>query len=998
MRCAVAAACLIGVLGIGCEDNPDPTLTISPSNPGGAVEITAPTQFTATIARSTDEVTVVWSLEGGGTLSNTSGYHVTYSPPPGTGTATLIATAGDLTAQVVVTSGPATLTSAVIPGLSAPVTVQYDAEDIPHIQCATANDCFAVQGYIQARDRLFPMDFLRHVARSRLAELIGPDGLTQDVQLRTIFITRAGHRLEDDLTRALDPQTRAVLTAFVGGINAYLAQLRASGGQLPGEYDQLPFALTPADIADWTLEDSVAMVRLFQYQLSESLTAESENGKFAAVYGQGALADPGKINAWIRAAAPPSERAHTLAPTPFSAAAAATAPSSGPAVDLSPWRAALDDVATRAGTLRDLLRRYGPSIGSNNWVVTAGASATGAAMVANDPHLTLQYPPQFHLAALTSTNAGDNLNLAGGSFPGLPGAQVGRGAHVGWGVTVVGYDVTDLYLEQFLPQTACPSRAPCVQFQGAPVSTLPVPQTYLVRVGPGTAVVDASTLNLPTPPPAAVLVVPQHGPIIQAPDATGRGISVRWTGQEGNTQDLKAFIGLNTATDVDAAMVALRDYATGAQNFVLADDQGHIAYDPHALIPVRPFADPRVRGANVIPPWFPLPGDGSAEWGTSSACAAATETPVPASCWISDAELPQGKDPAKGYFFTANADPTFPSVSDDNNPLAHPPYLSFDWGDSTGFRATRIDQLLAGAIADHGKVTLADMEAIQSDHVSRPGMVFGGIIDAIATDDASSPTELVLAKNVFTRWAANGYDCPSGLLGTDPVNSAADPNPAVIEASSGCYLFHAFLRRLITNVFTDDLRVAGQAVRDEQAVTAILYMLSLPAGSPGARLCNDVDARGQVIATHTCMDQVVAALVSSIDALVANVGATPSDWTWGRTHTLTLKPLIQLVTIGFSPGPFARPGGAFTVDVGNPLLHGNGLEFPYTSGAQVRHISVMAATPVVKMQLPGPERDVPADIVGPNLLGMYLVNQYFDFAFGDQIANAVVSTQTFTEQ
>ena len=38
-------------------------------------------------------------------------------------------------------------------------------------------------------------------------------------------------------------------------------------------------------------------------------------------------------------------------------------------------------------------------------------------------------------------------------------------------------------------------------------------------------------------------------------------------------------------------IAALKDFSTGAQNFVLADDQGHIAYDPHALVPVRNFAD-----------------------------------------------------------------------------------------------------------------------------------------------------------------------------------------------------------------------------------------------------------------------------------------------------------------------------------------------------------------------------------------------------------------------
>ena len=91
-------------------------------------------------------------------------------------------------------AGSGAITGTTIPRLGAPVTVQYEARDIPHIHCQKAADCLAVQGYIQARDRLFPMDYLRHSARGTLSELIGVAGLEQDVQLRTLFVTRAGHR------------------------------------------------------------------------------------------------------------------------------------------------------------------------------------------------------------------------------------------------------------------------------------------------------------------------------------------------------------------------------------------------------------------------------------------------------------------------------------------------------------------------------------------------------------------------------------------------------------------------------------------------------------------------------------------------------------------------------------------------------------------------------------------------------------------------------------
>src|SRR5207244_4160320 len=157
---------------------------------------------------------------------------------------------------------------------------------------------------------------------------------------------------------------------------------------------------------------------------------------------------------------------------------------------------------------------------------------------------------------------------------------------------------------------------------------------------------------------------------------------------------------------------------------------------------------------------------------------------------------------AKGYFFTANADPTASGVSDDNNPLAHPPYLSYDWDDSSGFRATRIEHMIEAALTANGKVSADDMAAIQSDHVSGPGMALTPIIHAIPTT-GTTPPEFAAARAILDQWAANGWDCPSGIVGTDP-KGPADGTLSVVQNSAGCFLFHAFLRTLVTNVFADD--------------------------------------------------------------------------------------------------------------------------------------------------------------------------------------------------
>jgi penicillin amidase len=986
MRATTGAATYLLVIAAACGgSDPEPSLTITPD--GSPHAVTTPTEFTAKLVNSDEPIT--WTLSGGGSISSTTGSHTVFVPPSGTGSETLTATAGSLTSTITITSGPQVLTEGTIPGLSAPVTVTWDAQEIPHIKCAQAKDCFAVQGYVQAHDRLYSMDFLRHVSRGRLAEMIGVAGLSQDVQLRTLFITRDGKALASALVEATDPSTKAMLDAFTAGINAYITGLKTTSGTSPlgGEYAQLPYRLTANDLDAWTDEDTWAIARLNQFQLSESIEAEVANGRFYQAYRTSA---PDKVAAWIRAAAPTTERAHTLAANQLAFAPAA-APAPMPKHSMTAWGGVLATTYASMSQLRDALRPANTDVGSNNWVVAGTKSATGAAMVANDPHLGLQYPPLFHLATLTSSNPDDHLNLAGGAFPGLPGALVGRGAHVGWGVTVVGYDVTDVYLEQLAPCATSPAGL-CAQTTAGPVPMLPVPQTFQVRTAGG--VVDATTLTLPTAqrPPAVVLINPKHGPVISLDPTTGAATTVRWTGQEGTTQDLRAFLGLDVATDVDNAMDALKYYATGAQNFVLADDQGNIAYDPHALVPVRRFANPAVVGANVKPPWFPLPGDGTAEWGDGASDCAAVNAAQIAACWIADTALPQGKNPAKGYFFTANSDPTATGVTDDNNPLAHQPYLSFAWDDSSGFRATRIDELLAGKLAGTGKVSLADMQAIQADHVSRPGKAFVTVIKTLPVDNDASVSA---ARAVLDAWETNGYDCPSGLLGSDPVQSAVDTTPAVVANSAGCFLFHTFLRHLASNVFADDLGAIGQSYGALDAIKAMLYMLVErgPTDTAGSSFCNDAGG-----AQHTCGAQVLTALGEAYREIAAEYGSDPSKWTWGRVHTMQPVPLLALITTDYSPGPYARPGGAFTVDVGTPSVAASGLAFPYSSGSNVRHISVMASTPIVKMQLPGPERDVPALIEGSDLLGGYALNQYFDFAFGDQSDAVAVSTQTFKAQ
>ena len=70
-------------------------------------------------------------------------------------------------------------------------------------------------------------------------------------------------------------------------------------------------------------------------------------------------------------------------------------------------------------------------------------------ILANDPHLDFAIPSTWYLVHLHAPG----LDVAGASLPGIPGVIAGHNDRIAWGVTNLGYDVQDLYREQFDPRT-----------------------------------------------------------------------------------------------------------------------------------------------------------------------------------------------------------------------------------------------------------------------------------------------------------------------------------------------------------------------------------------------------------------------------------------------------------------------------------------------------------------------------------------------------------------
>ncbi len=552
-----------------------------------------------------------------------------------------------------------------IEGLHAPVSVIRDQAGIAQIYAADPHDLFLAQGYVHAQDRLWQMEFWRHISSGRLAELFGPSELATDRFIRTLGWRAAAER---DLG-ALSGETRDALQAYADGVNAYLADHRGSLG--------LPFVVAGLKNGSgglggyqpepWTVLDSIAWQKVQAFNLGGNYAQEIFRLFADAKLGDPALTD--QLNPPYAADMPvivPSTGAPTAA-ADTTGERAAVAGTTG--ADLAAWRE-LVGLGQHALALAGLDRATGlvgsHGIGSNDWVVAPSKSATGRALLANDPHLGISMPSVWYMNGLHCRDVSPACpyDVSGVSFPGSPLVILGHNARIAWGATNVGPDVEDLFIERVDP--ADPGK---YLYRGQSIPFETRQETIRVAGGPDETITVRST---------------RHGPILndvvdELKDSSTL-YALRWTATAAPDTTLQAFLEINRAGSWDDFRAALRSYVAPSQNFVYADVEGHIGYQVPGWIPVR--ADPRDRGARPVPGW-----DGAHEW--------VDRIPYDA--------LPRLFDPPSGLIVTANN-----AVVDRGNRY----FISDEW--DPGYRAKRITGLL-GEAAAAGGVTTEAMRRIQLD-------------------------------------------------------------------------------------------------------------------------------------------------------------------------------------------------------------------------------------------------------------------------------------------
>jgi penicillin amidase len=579
-----------------------------------------------------------------------------------------------------------------VPGLRGPVEVVFDGYAVPHVYARDPDDAWFAAGVLHARERLWQMELYRRVTTGRLSEVLGEASLPIDKRFLTLNLRAAA---EAEWQRA-EPDVKAALERYTEGVNAVAGTLQ--GRARPIELQVL--GITPAA---WTPVDSLAVGRLLAWRLAENHQSELVRAAVAEKLGAEASrqlsgrypADaPTILSPATRPAAQPDAAEDTAPP----AAVPVTPPPANP-TQLSrdtPWPAALEWLhpAAKRGN-------------SNNWVVSGARTASGRPLLANDPHLLVEFPSVWYEMHLVAAG----LDVIGVTIPGVPFVIIGHNRRVAWGFTNSGADVQDLSLERIdvarkRYQSAGGWQPATVTRVEIPVRGRSRPELFDVwETARGTLFAEPG-LAWEAPP---AWMSPGAG---EPPSSQVSAYALRWAGVDGDTAS--SFERLNRAQDWNGFVAAIDTFDTPSQNVVYADVDGNIGYALSGRLPVRSVGDGTV----------PVPGTNGSSW--------ADGAPAPV--------LPRVLNPMAGYFASSNNE-----VDRRSDVL-----ITRDW--AAPYRATRLHEALSAA----SSVGLEDMTRLQNDLKSlAAARVMAGVPQALeAAKKVGAEASAVETLTALAAWDA----------------------------------------------------------------------------------------------------------------------------------------------------------------------------------------------------------------------------------------------------
>lgn len=704
-----------------------------------------------------------------------------------------------------------------MPGLKTPVQVLRDRWGVPHIYAENEEDLVFAQGVVHVQDRLWQMEVFRRLGHGRLSEVFGEAALPLDIRVRTLEFTEGAERD----WQALDDVTRRLLERYAAGVNTMLARTIR---RLPPEFSLLGYTPEP-----WQPIDTLVWAKVMSWGLS--------------------------VN-WI------SEVLHTVLAAKLGAEKAAELldeyPHEHPLVmneqTVRQFIQELEEELRLPESIADW-----PALGalSNAWVVHGQRSASGAPLLAGDPHLSVQMPSLWYECHLDCPQ----WQVIGAGIAGAPGVVIGHNAEIAWSMTAALPDTQDLYWERLRHNGQWE-----VEYNGQ-WEAVRIRQAHIrVRGQKQPALVD--------------VIRTRHGPVINAllPGLSATGdpswpqtrtlfasLALRHTGDE-PSRIAQAILRLNRACNWQEFREALRDWTSPPQCFVYADRAGNIGFQMAGLVPIRR----RGWGQVPKPGWID-----DYEW----------------SGWIPFEELPYEFNPNRGWIVLANH-----AIAGHEYPY----YLTRE--PLNGYRAHRIVELLQSQ-REHD---LASFRKIQLDQHCEAARPFCELVHDLR--------EALLSHEVVRPFGQLAEEALQTLLTWDHKLDAASRGGAVYEVFLHfvCQrLFHPWLGEwtpfFLGQGFHPVLNPAALPYLDRSALVAV-------------RLLRGVDKRHwwRDEEGRNCdrTDILAWALADALTYLRKRLGRRVQYWHWGRLHRVEFRHPLgiwRLFRWLFNRGPYPYGGDVNTV-------------------------------------------------------------------------------------
>ncbi len=438
------------------------------------------------------------------------------------------------------------------------VTLERDDTGTIHVRAERIDGLMWGLGFAQALDRPLQLCMMRILGQGRAAEVL--DGGDETVEIDKFFRRMNWGGNTSSQVAELTPSSKTALQAYVDGINARLL------AKPPLELRLLGYRPEP-----WRIEDTIMLTRLIGYISLAQSQGEMERLLIQMV--QSGLPKE-KLDAFFG-------KEHL---------------------------GGLDEALIKKVELTERIvpmwTGVPPMVASNNWVVAPKKSASGAAMLANDPHLEInRLPSVWYEVALSSAAGWWGI---GATMPGLPGLIIGRSNDLSWGATYSFLDATDSWIEDTKDG----------QYRrGDEWHDFDVRRETIARKG--------------KEPLEVTFYENEHGVLDGEPG--GYKLCTRWAASTSGPASIESIVQMFEADSVEAGMRALGQ-VEASFNWVLADREGNIGFQMSGLAPKR---------RDGISGLVPLPGwDSANDWRG----------------YHDPEDLPRCVNPDCGYFATANQD------------------------------------------------------------------------------------------------------------------------------------------------------------------------------------------------------------------------------------------------------------------------------------------------------------------------------------------------------